>query len=246
MRNKLIKTIALTLALSSLGAVGASASGQARWKLINNNWYYYDSNGQMKTGWIYDKGNWYYCYYNGQMAKNTTIDGYYLNSNGAWTLNRQATSDNAIVQSDLKGNGSIRYDINSTENDYKAQEILNANTNSVVLNSEYESMLFTACEDLAQGKNTIANLKSNCIGKVVGSKYRITNIVYLSKVFESSKELVLDYNPVNDKVNKIKESELAAYTPKSTYKYDKYLVFTGDSFTNDWEAMRVVIELEAL
>lgn len=49
----------------------------------NGEWYYYQ-NGYMKTGWIYDKGNWYYCYSNGMMAHDTVINGYYLNSSGAW------------------------------------------------------------------------------------------------------------------------------------------------------------------
>jgi beta-glucanase (GH16 family) len=31
-------------------------------------WSYLDSDGKMKTGWLYDNGNWYYFYGNGQMA----------------------------------------------------------------------------------------------------------------------------------------------------------------------------------
>ena len=35
--------------------------------------------------WFQDTdGNWYYLQANGAMAKNTTIDGYRLGSNGAW------------------------------------------------------------------------------------------------------------------------------------------------------------------
>lgn len=55
------------------------------WTQIDGKWYYFDSNGYMKTGWLYDSGNWFYLYGNGQMAKDTKIDGYYLNSGGAWT-----------------------------------------------------------------------------------------------------------------------------------------------------------------
>lgn len=59
------------------------------WQKISGDWYYFNPNsdgykGIMKRGWIYDGGNWYYLYYNGQMAHNTTIDGYYVNSSGAW------------------------------------------------------------------------------------------------------------------------------------------------------------------
>jgi glucan-binding YG repeat protein len=56
------------------------------WQNVNGQWYYLDSNGGMKTGWIKNSdGKWYYLYDSGAMAKNTTISGYKLDSNGAWT-----------------------------------------------------------------------------------------------------------------------------------------------------------------
>lgn len=55
------------------------------WQAINNDWYYLDSNGKMKTGWLVDSdGKWYYLYNSGAMAKNTTINGYKINSSGNW------------------------------------------------------------------------------------------------------------------------------------------------------------------
>lgn len=55
------------------------------WNIIDNNWYYLESNGAMKTGWIYYNGKWYYCYpVSGGMAINTIIDGYRVDSSGAW------------------------------------------------------------------------------------------------------------------------------------------------------------------
>ena len=54
------------------------------WLNDNGTWYYLQSNGAMKTGWLNDNGTWYYLQSNGAMAKNTTIDGYRLGSNGAW------------------------------------------------------------------------------------------------------------------------------------------------------------------
>ncbi|MDR3596398.1 family 16 glycosylhydrolase [Clostridium sp.] len=54
------------------------------WLYTKDYWYYLDSNGQRKTGWVNDNGNWYYLNDDGIMLKNTTIDGYYLDSNGAW------------------------------------------------------------------------------------------------------------------------------------------------------------------
>ena len=65
-----------------LQSSGAMKTG---WLNDNGTWYYLQSNGAMKTGWLEDTdGNWYYLQSNGAMAKNTTIDGYRLGSNGAW------------------------------------------------------------------------------------------------------------------------------------------------------------------
>ncbi|EKQ57388.1 MAG: putative cell wall binding protein [Clostridium sp. Maddingley MBC34-26] len=30
------------------------------WRYISGVWYYFNSDGKMKTGWTYDKGNWYF------------------------------------------------------------------------------------------------------------------------------------------------------------------------------------------
>ena len=61
---------------------GTKATG---WQYIGGQWYYLDSAGRMKTGWFKDTdGRWYYLQPSGAMAKNTTINGYKLGSNGAW------------------------------------------------------------------------------------------------------------------------------------------------------------------
>ena len=84
------------------------------WKLINNSWYFFDSQGYMYTGWLNISGSWYFLntdegsnygkmvtgwravsgkwYYLstatdgsvGKMLLNTTIDGYRLGADGAW------------------------------------------------------------------------------------------------------------------------------------------------------------------
>jgi hypothetical protein len=80
---KLVKVIAgVSLVISALvlNTIGASAE----WRQDNNGWWYSEDNS-CATGWRYIDGNWYYFYSDGYMAKDTAIDGYYLNSNGAWT-----------------------------------------------------------------------------------------------------------------------------------------------------------------
>ncbi len=60
---------------------GAMATG---WINDGGLWYYLAGSGLMKTGWLYDAGAWYYLVGSGAMATNTVIDGYTIDSNGAW------------------------------------------------------------------------------------------------------------------------------------------------------------------
>ncbi|MFT8349380.1 stalk domain-containing protein [Clostridium saccharoperbutylacetonicum] len=62
------------------------------WRLINNKWYYMDSNGIMQRGWVKTNDNWYYLLNNGEMAENTvTPDGYKVDQNGKWDGKPAAT-----------------------------------------------------------------------------------------------------------------------------------------------------------
>ncbi len=61
---------------------------QRGWQKIDNVWYYFYSDGVMATGWIQDgpTSPWYYLDSSGAMLHDTfTPDGYYVNSDGAWT-----------------------------------------------------------------------------------------------------------------------------------------------------------------
>ncbi|MGG1676521.1 NlpC/P60 family protein [Neobacillus sp. NRS-1170] len=65
-----------------LDSNGAMETG---WLFWNNNWYYLEASGKMATGWIRSADKWYFLKSDGSMAKSTTIDGYVLGSDGAWT-----------------------------------------------------------------------------------------------------------------------------------------------------------------
>ena len=57
-----------------------------QWELINNVWYYFDSNEYMVTGWNFINGSWYYMNSSGAMLTGWQhINGswYYMNSSGA-------------------------------------------------------------------------------------------------------------------------------------------------------------------
>ena len=54
-----------------------------QWLELEGQWYFFDENGYMKTGWIEWNGKKYYCNKAGVMQKNTTTpDGYILDENG--------------------------------------------------------------------------------------------------------------------------------------------------------------------
>lgn len=261
---KILKTIALALTMASFIAISpskASADVQAYWKSNNNNWYYIDSTGKtqtgwlqdnghwyylgsdgvMKTGWIYDSGNWYYCWSNGQMATDTTIGGYYLNSSGAWTTSTSTNSNSgtALTSQDVSGTHHVRVDISSSDGDFEAQNKL---TNyNLSLSDKNKSRMRSLAIDLAQGRMTIDEARSNCIGKVVDG-YKITDI----KFFDQSFSVTTGTNP-EQKIKAIQNSSLAEYKSSSSYKYDDFQVFScGNARSAEWEAMRVVVEFEAV
>lgn len=87
--KKLLSILLMFCALAILNPVQANAA----WKQNNIGWWY--SEGDLwSTGWKLINGNWYYFYSDGYMAHDTTVDGYYLNSSGAWT-NSTITVDEA-------------------------------------------------------------------------------------------------------------------------------------------------------
>lgn len=58
------------------------------WEQIEGEWYYFDYQGYMSTGWIYTTAdaNYYYCYSNGKMAHDIVLwDAWKFDSNGVGT-----------------------------------------------------------------------------------------------------------------------------------------------------------------
>lgn len=71
-----------------------SGSMKTGWQKINGTWYFMDDLGRMETGWLKDKDVWYYLNKSGAMVFNTTIDGYYLGTDGAWIENTSGNETN--------------------------------------------------------------------------------------------------------------------------------------------------------
>lgn len=77
------KIIASFITLISLLAI-TPVVAHAEWKQDTTGWWYTEGSS-WATGWTQIDGVWYYFYADGYMAKDTTIDGYYLNNSGTWT-----------------------------------------------------------------------------------------------------------------------------------------------------------------
>ncbi|EKQ56491.1 MULTISPECIES: glycosyl hydrolase [unclassified Clostridium] len=64
--------------------MASTGAMQAGWQQVNGKWYLLASSGAMQTGWQEVDGKWYYLYADGSMASDTVIDGYRVDSSGAW------------------------------------------------------------------------------------------------------------------------------------------------------------------
>lgn len=82
--KKIVKLFAGVFTVLTL-LISAQLPAQAEWK-SDSQGYWYTSGSSYLTGWNSIDGNWYYFYSNGYMAHDCWIGNYYLNSNGAWTL----------------------------------------------------------------------------------------------------------------------------------------------------------------
>ena len=95
--RKIIASVVTVMTLLAITPIEA----HAEWKLNSTGWWYTEGN-TWATGWRYINENWYYFYSDGYMAHNTTINGYYVNSNGVWTT----TSNKKDVKMNIKVNNT--------------------------------------------------------------------------------------------------------------------------------------------
>lgn len=106
---KFQKIAASVVTLMTLLAI-TPMEAHAEWKLDSKGWWYTEGN-TWATGWKYINEKWYYFYSDGYMAHDTTIDGFYVNSSGAWITdlgqyvsnnNSQASTVNNVKDARIK------------------------------------------------------------------------------------------------------------------------------------------------
>ena len=96
----------LTVFMAGILTASMSMTALAGWEQEGNNWKYNDNGAYAANGWYWIDGNndgiaeSYYFDNTGILARDTTVEGYTVNADGAWTVNGeiQTRTDVSVVQ----------------------------------------------------------------------------------------------------------------------------------------------------
>ncbi len=195
---KLTKVIASSLVVASvlaLNPIGASAE----WKQDSKGWWNTEGSSY-SIGWKQIDGKWYYFNSDGYMAHDTAIDGYYLNSNGAYVSNN-STSNN--YSKEIKK--PITYLTNEEVSKLPTVKLTNNKVKSINSISKSNGKLHLKEEVLDANGNTITTATVSktgrnpleIAGKVETALYKDSNgnVVFKTRV----KDNKLYYYDNNDK-----------------------------------------------
>lgn len=157
------------------------------WKEIDEKWYYFDINGYMKTGWIQDGDKWYYLDGNGAMVKNTTINGYKLDSYGVWIQSSQNSLSNVDSgtkkisdETEVSNRKSIVKDGNWLYESGNLSKVNLDGTNKTYIGQAYGSIIGVADSWIYYVDGDIGSPGNGGIWKVKDDKaIRLTNDDYI-------------------------------------------------------------------
>lgn len=163
-RNKLFKTLALTLALSILGGIIPSEfltkTNADEWKLKDNSWHLLDIQGKEKTGWQQVDGRWYYLNDDGSLVASKWIKSrgkwYYLGSTGAMVTNN--TVDNCELGSDGAWITNVGIDEELTEQ-LREYIVYHTSDYTGVKVNDFNSIMFQVADGTLSKDDAISNLK---------------------------------------------------------------------------------------
>lgn len=100
-----MKKQVLTVFMAGILTASMSMTALAGWEQEGNNWKYNDNGNYAANGWYWIDGNndgiaeSYYFDNTGILARDTTVEGYTVNADGAWTVN-------GVVQTKNVGTGN--------------------------------------------------------------------------------------------------------------------------------------------
>lgn len=110
-----MKKKSLTTILAGILATSMSMTSFAGWEQEGTNWKYNDNGTYATNGWRWIDGNndgtaeSYYFDGNGILAKDTMVEGYTVNADGAWTVNGVVQTKNVAVNNGGAATGGVNH-----------------------------------------------------------------------------------------------------------------------------------------
>lgn len=162
-RPKLSKLIVSSLLATSLLALSPIAAN-AEWKKDSTGWWFTEGNSSYATGWRLIDRNWYYFYSDGYMAHDTSIDGYYLNSSGAWTDSASAVIGREILKNIRVQNPTFYMQCSSSDISIKSLgNVIKGQIEQLKLSNSYEMYNVSDYKlNMSTNGSGIINIKVTC------------------------------------------------------------------------------------
>ena len=105
----------LTVFMAGILTASMSMTALAGWEQEGNNWKYNDNGNYAANGWYWIDGNndgiaeSYYFDNTGILARDTTVEGYAVNADGAWTVNGVVQTKSVAVNNGNAATGGVNH-----------------------------------------------------------------------------------------------------------------------------------------
>ena len=105
----------LTVFMAGILTASMSMTALAGWEQEGNNWKYNDNGNYAANGWYWIDGNndgiaeSYYFDNTGILARDTTVEGYTVNADGAWTVSGEIQTQNVAVNTGSAATGGMNH-----------------------------------------------------------------------------------------------------------------------------------------
>ena len=110
-----MKKQVLTVFMAGILTASMSMTALAGWEQEGNNWKYNDNGTYAANGWYWIDGNndgiaeSYYFDNTGILARDTTVEGYTVNADGAWTVNGEIQTQSVAVNNGNAATGGVNH-----------------------------------------------------------------------------------------------------------------------------------------
>lgn len=180
------------------------------WAAINDNWYYFDADGYMKTGWVLDNQSWYYLNPSGEMRREPLFENqvtYYFDSVSGACTNPDAANTAQTAGSDTLTEAEQQYIDRLNEFNKLVEDVANRSDS---LNSE----------DIEAAKQMLSDMKAPFIqfaGVQAPARFAQAHERYkngcaaMVEYLDSCIQFMEDPNPSSAKVSEFDENMRSAF-----------------------------------